>query len=206
MIVFVKHYTTTTTIPPATSTTTSTETVSSTSTIVPDSVTSIESFSTTSTTTTTLTDVVTDFSTATEVVNATTTTTSYAACFTENLLSARLQNGLAIKFLSVNDPDTNQDVQLSINSAYDCCVSCLLSSENCQYSTLLHFRDPPVCGRLLSSKTCRGQDYEAGIVNPTPYHPEGKYQGASNGPCGKIGKQNLGPRLDPTPPAGLVEL
>ncbi|KAL8648194.1 MAG: hypothetical protein Q9210_005132 [Variospora velana] len=206
MIVFVKPYTTTTTIPPATSTTTSIQTVGSTSTIVPDGVTVIESFSTTSTTTTTLTAVVTEISSATELVNATTTTTSYAACFTENLLSEKLQNGMALQFLSVADGQGKRDIQTSISSAYDCCVSCLLSSENCQYSTLLHYRDPPVCGRLLNPAICLGQDYEAGVVFTARYDPQGLYQEASNGPCGKLVVPNSGPPVDRTPPAGLVEL
>ncbi|KAL8969694.1 MAG: hypothetical protein Q9197_004204 [Variospora fuerteventurae] len=206
MIVLVKHYTTTTTIPPATSTITNTQTVGSTSTVVPDGVTSVKSFSTTRTTTTTLTAVVTKISSATKLVHATTTTTSYAACFTENLLSEKLQNGLAIQFLGMADPLGKPDVQGSINTAYDCCVSCLLSSENCQYSTLLHYQDPPVCGRLLNPAICRGQDYETGAVLAGRYDPQARYQEASNGPCGKLVYPQDGPRVDRPPPAGLVEL
>ncbi|KAI4107862.1 MAG: hypothetical protein LQ339_002472 [Xanthoria mediterranea] len=200
MIIFLKPYTTTTTIPPATATTTSIQTVTSTSTIVPDSVTVIESFSTTSTTTTTLTSVITDISTATEVVNATTTTTTYAACFTENLLGKELEDGLNIRTVSVSDLSSKQDVQ-AIDSAYDCCVSCLLSSQNCQYSTFLYFLSPPKCGRLLNPAICHGQDYESGRVITVPADQPWPGQGASNGPCGKLVYSGSG-----APPAGAVEL
>ncbi|KAI4139248.1 MAG: hypothetical protein LQ341_004293 [Variospora aurantia] len=200
MIIFVKHYTTTTTIPPATSTTTSTQTVSSTSTIVPDAVTSIESFSTTSTTTTTLTAVVTEISSATELVPVTTTTTSYAACFTENVLGNKLQDGSAIYGLSVLDRESTRDIQDTITTAYDCCVSCLLSSDNCQYSTLFNRGETRVCGRLLNPAICHGQDYDSGIISTEdPDNPSGYNQEASNGPCGRLNRRYSNP-------PGLIEL
>ncbi|KAL8868071.1 MAG: hypothetical protein Q9174_005238 [Haloplaca sp. 1 TL-2023] len=184
IIIFLDRHTTTTTIPPATSTISSTQTVISTSTIVPDAVTVIESFSTTSTTTTTLTSVITDISTATELVNATTTITSYAACFTENLLDRDLEGHLDIGTITGNDPGQIRDLH-DVDSAYDCCVSCLLSTGNCQYSTMLDFFVPAKCGRLLNPDICRGQDYVSGEVianNPGQYPG----QSISNGPCGKV--------------------
>ncbi|CAO1604207.1 hypothetical protein XANCAGTX0491_007772 [Xanthoria calcicola] len=204
MIVFIKPYATTTTIPPATSTTTSIQTVSSTSTVVPDSVTVIKSFSTTSTTTTTLTSVVTDIASATELVNATTTTTTYAACFTENQLGQRLADGWTIGTVSINDPTTRQDIQ-AINSTYDCCVSCLLSDQNCQYSTILFHQNPPLCGRLLNPAICRGQGYDAGEIREYPDALRAQGQSVSNGPCGKaVYTDNRPPNVPP--PAGMVEL
>ncbi len=209
MIVFIKPYATTTTIPPATSTTTSIQTVSFTSTIVPYSVTVIKSFSTTSTTTTTLTSVVTDIASATELVNATTTTTTYATCFTENQLGQRLADGWTIGTVSINDLTTRQDIQ-AINSTYDCCVSCLLSDQNCQYSTILFHQNPPLCGRLLNPAICRGQDYDAGEIKEYPDALKMAGQSVSNGPCGKAVYTDNRPPLnrpaDGPPSAGMVEL
>ncbi|KAL9123649.1 MAG: hypothetical protein Q9217_006938 [Psora testacea] len=189
MIIFVQPYYTTTTIPAATSTTTSTETVSSTTTIVPDSVTVIKSFSSTSTTTTTFTSVVTDISSTTECVNATTTTTTYAACFTENKLGPRLDNGKYVENAAISDFLSKPDMTLT-DTAYDCCVDCLLSSQNCQYSVWYppYAPTPGRCGRLLNPAICRGQEYEAGIVRQEPYDPAHPLSGfvVSNGPCGQV--------------------
>ncbi len=160
MIVYVHQHSTTITIPAATSTTTSTETVSSNTTIVPDEVTVIKSFSTTSTTTTTLTSVVTDLATTTEHVNATVTETSYAACKSENRLGPLLDNGQVISAVGITDElYPKQDIS-STESAYVCCVSCLMSKQHCQYSMWWPARGQ--CARLLNPAICRGQDYKAG--------------------------------------------
>ncbi|KAL8899528.1 MAG: hypothetical protein Q9207_006154 [Kuettlingeria erythrocarpa] len=209
IIIFVKPCTTTTTIPAATSTTTSLETISSTSTVVPDSVTVTESFSTTSTTTITLTSVLTDTSSSTELVNATTTTTSHSACSTDNILLPQLENGWRIWTAGYTEgvAAVKQDVQ-AIDSAYDCCVSCLLSSDNCQYSVLIHSSDGSLlCGRLSNPAICRAQEFRAGEVILTAADASSEPGLAViNGPCGVLIRYNDGPDPDRPPPAMLLEL
>ncbi|KAL8708743.1 MAG: hypothetical protein Q9220_006385 [cf. Caloplaca sp. 1 TL-2023] len=205
MIIFVPPYTTTTTIPPSTSTTTDFETVSSTSTVVPDEVTVIESFSTTSTTTTTLTSVVTDVASATERVNATTTTTIYAACATQNQLGPKVGNGQFIRYTNIFDSTGRADIQ-EMDSQYDCCVSCLLSSENCQFSTMIWGPTPHRCGRLLNLAFCRGQDYGAGFAATVPDEPDFEGQSVSNGPCGRLISSSSSLLVDQSPSEKMVEL
>ena len=205
MIIFVKPHTTTTTIPPATSTTTYIQTVSSTSTVVPDRVTVIESFSITSTTTTTLTSVVTETSSVTELVNATTTTTSYAACSTENLLGPKLEHGLIIRTTSFKDWVGTQDMT-PVDNQYDCCVSCLLSSDNCQYSTLIYDNDPPMCGRMLNPAICRGQSYTTAEIIDVPDDPTIPGQSVSNGPCGRVVAPEPKSLVDRFPSENMAEL
>ncbi|KAL8938606.1 MAG: hypothetical protein Q9211_003131 [Gyalolechia sp. 1 TL-2023] len=168
-----------------------TQTITSTSTIVPARVTKTESFSTTSTTTTTLTSSVTVVSSTTQLVTASTTITSYAACATDNILGPKVdKEDLFLVDLMTdasNPPDPGSSGQMvPANSAYDCCVRCLLSSQNCQYSV---FFTNGGCGHLLNpTGSCPGQDFQAGKLKLVSEQSVNIAYGmaVSNGPCGKV--------------------
>ncbi|KAL8952146.1 MAG: hypothetical protein Q9222_001923 [Ikaeria aurantiellina] len=183
LIIFAKPFYRTTTIPAATSTATTKKTMTSVSTIVPPSVTETESFSTTVATTTTFTSSITETTSITETIEASITVTSYAACASQNILGPQIEGNRNILGVGANDgsPSRIQDVQPGTN-AYDCCVTCVTSSQNCQYSVFIPTYG--LCGRILNTDTCPGPSFDAGglyLVESEKGDPSGYV--ISNGPC-----------------------
>ncbi|KAL9618235.1 MAG: hypothetical protein Q9160_007005 [Pyrenula sp. 1 TL-2023] len=172
--------TSTTTLSPSTQTTTSTVKTSVTVKSTPPDVT------TTSTVTTFITLVATTTATTTTTTTSTVTqtvevpgATSYAACAANNVVNSA-NGGQGIYAISL----TNQAltfVSTTASSAYDCCVQCETTSQNCVGSFFYYISD---C-MLIVQTSCMPGAFTGASFGTGPFPPDGGFT-ISNGPCGAI--------------------
>ncbi|KAI4100634.1 MAG: hypothetical protein L6R37_005346 [Teloschistes peruensis] len=185
-LIIIKPTVTKTAAAASTSTSIVSKTVTSTSIIIPPGVTSTVTQSTTSTTTSTTTTTASSavLISSTETVTQVSTTTSYAACATNNLLGPSLDNGKTV-FGPYGYPDqASQQILDNSNSAYDCCVRCITTS-NCYVSS--YAVGDNVCSNVIAGpgEVCDPNQVAARIFEngdpPQSYSPT-----LSNGYCGQF--------------------
>ncbi|KAI8664428.1 hypothetical protein NCS55_00951500 [Fusarium keratoplasticum] len=128
------------------------------------------------TVTSTATTTTTDTTTVTETAPA---QTVYAACGASNQVSSA-NGGHPFSAINVNSGDSqNQVFSRTANSAYDCCVSCLQTT-NCVFS---YYDNAGGC-EVVVGQTCNQQD-AMGTSFETSQDGGLNYV-LSNGPCGRI--------------------
>ncbi|KAJ4244016.1 hypothetical protein NW762_014629 [Fusarium torreyae] len=169
--------TTTITLPTITSTVrASTTTVVTSTASPPDASTTITTSSTVTvmtTTTSTLTSITTSTSTSTSIAPAQTT---YAACSANNLVNSA-NGGHAIEQLFLSGPL----VQANVGTAYDCCVSCMQTT-NCVGSGFAGGQ----CNMVVGT-TCDATSQDQGGFGTADNTD--LFLTISNGPCGQLGNQ-----------------
>ncbi|CAL8584286.1 hypothetical protein XPA_009890 [Xanthoria parietina] len=110
------------------------------------------------------------------------TTTIYVACATNNVLSPCLKNDNEFAGSDTRDPAV-QTSRKQANTPYDCCVACISSPSNCQFS----FYDPDneFCFKFENVATCPTQPFIAG---PFSGILDDDRTGIfySNDPCGQL--------------------
>ena len=158
-----------------------TATITSTSTVLPSNVPVTSTFSTTQTSTTTITASSTSTITTTTTITTSVTVTSYAACGPTNLLGPQIQNGNYID--DVEMEGISFIVDSDATTAYDCCVACFTSPDQCQYMTF--YSGSGMCQFLGYGIVCNNPGYTAGTFFQTPI-TSGLGLILANGPCGVV--------------------
>lgn len=110
------------------------------------------------------------------------TTTIYAASATNDVLDPRLKNGNEFADFDTRDPAV-QTSRKEANTPYDCCVACITSPSNCQFS--FYDSDNESCFDFENAAACPAQPFFAGPLSGI-LDDDRTSIFYSNDPCGQL--------------------